>query len=225
MKSRGEIEEELVLAITSALTAEVQEAGVASLLVSGGSTPINMFQLLSKSEISWDKVTVSLVDERLVSKDHKDLNENLVRNNLLQNLAKNAQFVPLVIGERNSILNLEGVKKITGEKDRPFTAVVLGMGGDGHTASLFPESPQLAEGMDLESIESLILTEPITAPYQRVSFTRKALLNTKNLFLHCYGNEKKEVLDQAKKQKGLTPYPIAGFLNQEITKLKVYWTN
>ena len=192
-------------------------------MVSGGSTPVNLFKLLSKIEISWDKVIISLVDERLVSKDHKDLNEKLVRDNLLQNSAKKALFMPLVIDETDLEINLQTIKDLTKRIIQPFTVVVLGMGGDGHTASLFPESPQLERGMDMNSEESLIITDPITAPYQRISFTRKALLNTDNLFLHCYGDEKKEILTQAKKQVGITPYPIAGFLNQEVKTLEIYW--
>lgn len=223
MKSRDDIEKELSLTIASALESKIRESGEASLLVSGGSTPVNLFKELSKFKINWDKVTISLVDERWVMKGHHDSNEHLVREHLIQNEAKNARFIPLLIDEADQEKNITAVRKLTESMVMPFTVVVLGMGTDGHTASLFPKSPQLEVGMNLETQEKIILTEPQTAPYSRISFTRSALLDTEYLFLHCYGAEKREILKQAKEDK--MKYPISGFIHQDKVKLDVFWAN
>lgn len=224
MKSRVEIEQELSIEIANTLESTIQEKGEASLLVSGGSTPIQLFKELSKQEINWNKVTISLVDERLVDTSHKDSNTRLVQENLLQNKAKQAHFVPLVFGLDKNI-TLEKATEAIAKIKRPFTIVVLGMGADGHTASLFPNAPQLEVGMSLQTKDDLILTEPPVAPYDRISFTRTALLNTDRLFLHCYGEEKKAILKQVEDQKGESKYPIAGFIHQDKVKLDIYWAN
>ena len=98
------------------------------------------------------------------------------------------------------------------------------MGTDGHTASLFPAAPELDEGMDLNQSEWLMITNPKVAPHQRITFTRKALLNTNRLILHCYGQEKALILKQAEQKLDYHIYPIAAFMGQDMIDLEVYWT-
>ncbi|MEQ9186307.1 MAG: 6-phosphogluconolactonase [Cryomorphaceae bacterium] len=224
MGSREELEEQLVAGIADALKMDIDERGKASLLVSGGSTPKNLFQKLSKTDLEWSKVVISLVDERYLPEGHKDQNGTMVKSLLLQNKAAHAEFIPLVNNAKDIAANLQRAKEDVKQLPRPFTVVILGMGADGHTASLFPQAPQLDLGMDLDSKEDLILTEPTTAPYERITFTRKALLDTRHLVLHCYGADKKEVLNDAMRQKTYRPYPIEAFLHQDIAPLEVHWT-
>jgi len=222
--SRSELESKLVAEIAQTLAQDIEHKGRATLLVSGGSTPLNLFKLLSNADIEWSKVTVSLVDERFVPDGHKDQNGELVKANLLQNKALKAQFIPLVQNAEDATSNLDQVRSSFSSNHFPLSVVILGMGTDGHTASLFPDAPELDEGMDLNQSEWLMITNPKVAPHQRITFTRKALLNTNRLILHCYGQEKALILKEAEQKLDYHIYPIAAFMGQDMIDLEVYWT-
>jgi 6-phosphogluconolactonase len=224
MMSRSELESKLVAEIAQTLAQDIEHKGRATLLVSGGSTPLNLFKLLSNADIEWSKVTVSLVDERFVPDGHKDQNGELVKANLLQNKALKAQFIPLVQNAEDATSNLDQVRSSFSSNHFPLSVVILGMGTDGHTASLFPAAPELDEGMDLNQSEWLMITNPKVAPHQRITFTRKALLNTNRLILHCYGQEKALILKEAEQKLDYHIYPIAAFMGQDMIDLEVYWT-
>lgn len=224
MQSREQLEQELADYIISALQKDIHKYGTASMLVSGGSTPVDLFKKLSKYDIEWDKVNISLVDERYLPHDHHDQNGLLVKTHLIKDYAANALFLPLVLDSKDHIHNLRVVRAQIKMIERPFTLVILGMGEDGHTASLFPDALLLDEGMALDSKKDLIIIQPKKAPYQRITFTRKALLNTENLILHCYGIKKKNIIERAKNLDDYRPYPIQGFINQDQVELKIFWT-
>ena len=220
---REKLEAQLASEIISALRTDILNFGSASLLVSGGSTPGGLFQVLSNSELDWSKLNVSLVDERIVADDHQDQNGFMVKSILLKNKARSANFIPLVYNCKDFLNNLEQAKEAIQILKRPFSVVVLGLGGDGHTASLFPDAPELELGMDLANDQELILTTPQNAPYKRITFTRKALLNSNNLFLHCYGKLKKDLLESAIEREDYREFPISGFLSQKEVHLKTFW--
>jgi len=119
--------------------------GAATLVVSGGSTPKGFFRKLSGKAIDWSKVTVTLADERWVPPGHADSNHRLVQENLLQGGAGSASFIPLVSEHAHP---RAAVDEITQALSRLGTldVVILGMGGDGHFASLFPDSAALEAG-------------------------------------------------------------------------------
>ena len=221
--SRSELESNLVVEIAKTLAHDIEHKGQATLLVSGGSTPVNLFKLLSNIDLDWSKVTISLVDERYVPDGHKDQNGELIKANLLQNKAQSAKFIPLVMNSLDANENLKLVRAAFSDQNVPLSVVILGMGTDGHTASLFPDAPELEQGMDLDQKESLIITNPQTAPHQRITFTKRALLNTNRLFLHCYGAEKALILEEANQKRDYHIYPIAAFMNQDFKDLEVYW--
>ncbi|MFT4754670.1 MAG: 6-phosphogluconolactonase [Salibacteraceae bacterium] len=221
--NRAELETKLTLEIISTLNQDIKERGKASLLVSGGSTPINLFKKLSNTEIDWSKVIVSLVDERFVPDNHPDQNGELVKKILLQNKAEKAKFIPLIMNASNSTENIKQVRAAFKKVEFPISVVILGMGTDGHTASLFPNSPQLDIGIDLTNKDRLIITHPVTAPHERITFTREALLNTKRLILHCYGEEKKQILKDAERKQDYRAYPIVSFMHQPSKILEVFW--
>lgn len=223
MKTRKEIEIELSTLICSKLKNAIDTKGCASLLVSGGSTPVQLFQELSTKNINWSKVNVIPVDERFLPDSNPDQNGNLIKQHLLQNNASVANFQPLILNSEDAELNLSLVKSSIEEILQPFTVVILGMGTDGHTASLFPCSAELDHGLDLGSNDDLIITNPKSAPYQRISFTRKALLNTENLYLHCYGEEKKQLLDRLESNSE-KKHPIKAFIAQSNIKPEIFWS-
>ena len=130
--------------VSERLSNAIEKHGKASLILSGGRTPMGFFHQLSQQILEWDKVTVTLADERWVDNDHQDSNEKLVRENLLINEAHCAQFLSLKNAADTAV---DGEPELEAElsKQGQFTVVILGMGDDGHTASLFPETPALSE--------------------------------------------------------------------------------
>jgi 6-phosphogluconolactonase len=205
--------------ITKLLRDGIEENGRASLVVSGGKTPADLFNLLSKSNLEWDKVDISLADERWVDNTDDASNEKMLRTKLLINNAANANFVALKTQHGNAedavMTCTENLQKMR----TPFDVLILGMGEDGHTASLFPCSEQIAEGLDLASDKSYIAVQPTTAPNQRMSLTLNALLNSNQIFLHVTGESKKDVLNTALSDDDALVMPIRAVINNADVKL------
>ncbi len=219
-ESADELDTALQVELTTALQRDVEQHGRASLAVSGGSTPKGLFQRLSEAEMAWAKVDVTLVDERWVNPDHGDSNERLVRETLLQNHAAAANFVGLKSAPADA---RDGVAEATGRLTgmrQPFSAVVLGMGGDGHTASWFPQASNLADLLDPDTTSLVGATDPVTAPHQRITLTMPAVLNARAIVIHITGQQKRDVLESANEHG----YPIAAVLNQSTTPVSIWWT-
>ena len=103
----------------------------------------------------------------------------------------------------------------------PFDVVVLGMGSDGHTASLFPCADELPEAMDLNNSNYLISTSPKTAPYKRLSLTARVIIDSNNVFLHLNGSNKLNTLESAMEYRDASKMPIYAFLEKGLT---IYWS-
>lgn len=205
--------------ITSILQKGIQDTGRASLLVSGGRTPMPLFQLLSEQSLDWSKVDVSLVDERWVSETDDASNTKMVKANLLQNNAAQANFVGLVTDAENAQDAVSACTDNLSNIKQPFDVLILGMGEDGHTASLFPCSEQIKAGLDRSSNARYIAVQPTTAPHQRMSLTLDAILTSQNIFLHLTGVGKQAVLDQALAGDDPLEMPIRAVLQNADVEL------
>jgi 6-phosphogluconolactonase len=183
--------------IMTILQQAIKAKGKASLVVSGGSTPKPLFTLLSQTDFAWEKVTVTLADERWVNATHKDSNEKLVRDNLLQGKASAATFVSLTTEDQDATTAEPEISARIDAIDSQFDVLILGMGEDGHTASLFPCSEQISAGLDMSRKLSAIATQPTTAPHQRMSMSLAKIVAAKKVFLHLTGAKKKAVLQDA----------------------------
>lgn len=181
--------------IVGILSDAIAEKGAASILVSGGSTPLPLFKALSESDLEWSKVTISLADERWVEPSDSASNEKLVRENLLQNNAADATFIGMKTPHTDANDGLEELNARYEAMSWPVDILILGMGEDAHTASLFPCSEQIQTGLSTE--DKLLAVSPTTAPHQRMSFSLNALVQSENVFLHLTGDSKKAVLDKA----------------------------
>jgi 6-phosphogluconolactonase len=214
------------LALTSALTESISQQlssavannGTAALAVSGGSTPVPLFQALSKQDLPWEKVITTLVDDRWVSPEHKDSNEALVRTHLLQNHAAQAPFIGLWQANLPASAAAASVNTRLSVIDGPLTTVILGMGSDGHTASLFPCSTQLT--LAFNSDRDCEAVKPTTAPHSRMTLTPKRLFNSEQRILHICGEDKLDTLAKALELDDPSLMPIGLFLRQPIT---LYW--
>ena len=198
--------------------------GKALLAVSGGSTPKHFFEQLSRQKLDWSKVSVTLVDERWVPESSDRSNARLVKSTLLQHEASVAQFVPLYANAPTPEAGLPAVKTRVASLPLPFDVVVLGMGGDGHTASFFPGGDRLSEALDLKSGLLVVPMRAKGAEEPRITFSLPALLDTRALYLHIEGDSKRELLNEARLGTGKgIDYPVHAVLIQQQTPVSVYW--
>ena len=222
---------ELGTAITNLLSTGITDNDRASLAVSGGSTPVQLFKSLSNIDLPWQKVDITLVDERWVSPDDPDSNENLVRTHLLQNKAAAAIFT----GMKNSAKTASEGEDICSKQlqtiHRPFDVLLLGMGSDGHTASLFPGAAKLPQATDMNSGKICVGIAPVTAPHERMTLTLPVILASKQIFLHITGQNKKDVLEQALGDGPTGEMPIRFILRNQMThkhkqktNFSIYWS-
>ena len=205
--------------ITTLLSAGIEENGRASLIVSGGRTPAGLFEKLSHANLPWEKIDVSLADERWVASGDDASNEKMLRAKLLKNNAAVANFVGLKTDHSDATEAVEQCTDNLAQMHTPFEVLILGMGEDGHTASLFPCSAQIEQGLDMESGNAYIAVQPTTAANQRMSLTLPALLNSKKIFLHLTGQKKKDVLEQAFAGDDELAMPIRAVLNNAPVEL------
>lgn len=205
---RETLDQALAEHVTSKLAQGISARGVAHLVVSGGSTPAALFSLLADADLAWQHVVVMLADDRWVPADHEDSNERLVRETLLTGRAKQAQFLSLLPTPDDEIANLAGLSTLLRSVPR-FDVVLLGMGEDAHTASLFPCASALKEGLTTDA--GALVTRPRSAPHQRVSLSRRRLEMTDCGVIHIVGQNKKSVLEAAIKSGDEMRHPISAF--------------
>lgn len=210
-------------AVSARLKAAISEKGTASIAVSGGSTPKRFFEALSGKDLDWAKVSVTLVDERFVPADSSRSNHLLVATHLLKDKAAAATFIPLYHEAPSIDAAAEIATKETASIGKPFDVAILGMGGDGHTASFFPHGNHLAKALDLSTPRGVMTMAAEGAGEERLTFTFSALSDARLLVLHIEGQEKKDVLEKAEGGSDETEMPIRAVLNRAVSPLDIYW--
>ncbi|MCL1137435.1 6-phosphogluconolactonase [Shewanella pneumatophori] len=222
--NKDALEAQLAERIANQLQEAVDARGKASLIVSGGSTPLKLFELLSKKAIDWSDVYITLADERWVSAEHSDSNERLVRNNLLKNRAASAKFRGLKNMYSTPQEGCDMAIEQLGSFPKPFDVVVLGMGNDGHTCSWFP----CAEAAELEhaftTSDLCAAVQPGNAPHARITLSKSAILASRQIYLHIVGEQKLDVYRQALANEDSREMPIRAVLDQRKTPVDVYWS-
>lgn len=219
-ENREALDTALAIHVGGLLSRDIEKRGNASLAVSGGNTPKGMFAALSQLKLPWNKVCITLVDERWVDVDSPDSNERLVRENLLQNAAADALFVGLKSGAANAEQGLAETGARLAQLPMPFSCVILGMGGDGHTASWFPQASNLSALLDPQSELMLGSSNPVTAPHQRITLTLAAVLRSSAIILHITGEDKRAVLAESTHKH----HPIAAVTAQNNNPVSIWWT-
>ncbi|MFT4058668.1 MAG: 6-phosphogluconolactonase [Legionella sp.] len=210
--------QDLTTRLVGILKQAIAQRGRAYLVVSGGKTPIDLFKSLAQTELPWDKVTITLADERCVPLQDENRNERLVKQFLVQHHAAHVHFLSLFDEHLQSVASIE--HEIASLPS--FDAVILGMGEDGHTASLFPDASELRMGLD-DNAASVLFVTPRTTRYQRVSLSKKRLLNSRVIFLHLLGQKKLAVLHQAMAQPDPMIMPVSAFLHNQQVNVQVMY--
>lgn len=218
--SRMELAETLAGTIAAKLAAAIAARGAGFIAVSGGSTPALLFSELSRAAIDWKKVIVTLIDERLVPPDHPRSNAKLVADKLLQGPAAAARFVPLYHGTDDGE---EAAKRARAELAKlpwPLDVAVLGMGGDGHTASFFPDAPDVAELLAADAGKLALPVESAAAHEHRLTLTLGKIVEAGLLALHIEGPDKRQVLERA---LGGEKLPIRAAIEASPRPVEIFW--
>ena len=208
-------------AAADALVAPLARGGL--VVVAGGSTPAPAYDRLSRRDLDWSAVTVTLTDERFVDPASDDSNGKMVRAQLLKDRAAAAAFLPLRQGGETPDDDANGAEAELSLL-LPAAAVLLGMGADGHVASLFPGAPALAAGLDLDG-ERLCLgiAHGGLAPFvPRITLTARALTSTRLLILLISGDDKRALIERIGADDTYAP-PVATFLRQDRCPVRVLW--
>jgi 6-phosphogluconolactonase len=219
-------------ALTHALSGEIkvdleeaiQVRSVASLVVSGGRTPMRLFDQLCSEQLDWKHVWISLADERWVDTNNAASNERLVREHLLTQRAADAHFVGLKNPAATPEAGADWAWRALSRVPQPYDVIVLGMGDDGHTASLFPGSLALARALDPGAPAGCVAINALTAPHARVSLNLAALLDSRRIILHIEGDAKWHIYQKARTPGSATEMPVRALLHQQEVPVDVYWS-
>lgn len=211
--------ESVAIEVAECLRTAISRQGTVSLVVSGGKSPATMFRHLSSQLLDWEKVTVTLADERWVSPRDPESNESMVRQHLLVDAAAAARFIPLKTPSETPAEAIDAVSALLTSVKRPFDLVLLGMGADGHTASWFPDAPLISNCLSSES-----LCYPIESPaaaIPRMTLTPRAILEARLIMLMFSGRKKQEVFDLARLPGDSAELPVRTVLRQRDVPVMV----
>ncbi len=217
-QARQQLAEQLAEAVFQALHEDLNRQERVLLVVSGGSTPVPFFKALAAKSLPWERIDVTLADERWVDEQSSDSNAKLVREHLLQGEAAAATFIPLTCRAATPEEGVDEVAKQVESLAWPASVVILGMGGDGHTASLFPDSPELT--LALATDEPVVAVRTPSQPQPRITFSADRLHQARRHFLHITGDDKRAVLAKALNGDDVRQLPIRAFLT---CPLAIYW--
>jgi 6-phosphogluconolactonase len=199
-------------AVAAQLSVGLAARGRASLVATGGRSPGPVYDRLKDADLDWTHVAVTLSDERQVDVDSPNANLRLLRERLFLGEAAKAHYLPLTDYAEPALRAL-----------MPFDAVLLGMGEDGHIASLIPGSPVMAEAMDPDG-KALVAESPAgfgSPPVPRITLTLAALLQSRAIFLLIAGEAKRQVVADALAGAEL---PVRAILDQTRVPIRVFWT-
>jgi 6-phosphogluconolactonase len=210
--------------VSAGLSAAIAARGNASLVVSGGKSPTKLFEHLRAQPLDWSRVCVALADERWVDPSDASSNEKFVRDVLLKEHASAAKFIGLKNAAPTPDVGAVAAWETFARVPRPFDMVILGMGDDGHTASLFPASPNLASALNLEAAPGCIGMVSPSAPQARLSLNLSALLDSRRIVILINGAQKWSTFTTASESGPIADMPIRAVLRQTRTPVEVMWS-
>ena len=206
----------------------LNKSGKTSLMVSGGSTPAPLYKALAQSNLDWRNISVALVDERWVDENHEASNEALIKRTLLTDKARLAPFTGMKNNSKSALKGSREAERYYQFLPRPFAVTIVGMGSDGHTASLFPHALGLNEALSKnnDQLTTAILatqSEVTGSNIERLSLSLNGLLQSERIIILLTGDEKLEVFRQAQQEGAIEDMPIRALLHQNKTPVELYW--
>ncbi|HEY7976545.1 MAG TPA: 6-phosphogluconolactonase [Rhizomicrobium sp.] len=211
--------------IVRRLSAAVRDRGRASFVVSGGTTPGALFDVLCERDAPWDKVWITLSDERWIAPSEDGSNENLVRTRLLRGKAAAAHFVPMKTKDAKPEDAQATVGAAITAMPHPFDVTILGMGDDGHTASLYPHAPELKAALDTNAaaLVHAVHAQNAAATGDRMTLTLRAILDSKWIVVLIKGDGKMKTYRDAEQGSDPLEMPVRTVLAQANVPVEVFW--
>jgi 6-phosphogluconolactonase len=211
--------------VSERLAAALAVCGQAGLVCSGGTTPAPLYEALSHRPLDWNRVQVTGSDERWLPPTDPGSIDHLLHAHLLKDRAASARFTPLKTTDAEPEAAEAEVHARIAAMPRPFEVVLLGMGADGHTASLYPGAPGLAEALDLDDPALARAVRPVEAAGSslRMSLTLRALLDSNLIVVVFRGADKLKVYEAALVNPDPQLLPVSAVLRQSATPVKVFW--
>lgn len=207
--------------IAVALERRLSESQQAAFIASGGSTPEACYRELAKTDLDWKRVQILPSDDRCVPAEHEASNEGMFRRLLGTDFAKDASFVKLF----DENLRLENQCVAFDDRlesiSHPFVIALLGIGEDGHFASIFADADGVEDALDLNNQTTCMLVRTAASQYSRISLTLSLLLDSSEILLLFFGGGKRKVYEQAKHSEN--HYPLSKLLSQKRTPVRVFW--
>jgi 6-phosphogluconolactonase len=220
----AELAAALAADVADQLRGAIAARGHALLALSGGNTPRQFMRALSTQPLEWSRVIVTLCDERWVPPQHERSNARLIREAMLQGAASAATFVPLYVAAPDPESGLVQADAQAAALPLPIDAAVLGLGLDGHTASLFPDGDRIDAALDAHGAALVLPMRSPTAGEPRITLTLPVLAAARALYLHIEGPEKKQVLARMVKGEDASPRnPLRALMQHASAPLVVYW--
>ena len=215
----------------SIVAADLMEAAIqrrlgqndeATIVVSGGSTPQRTLVELSGRDLAWSRVNVVPSDERWVDANSSDSNALMIRQNLVAKAAHDAKLVDVYDASRSPDEGAARLDEVMRTLPFPYACALLGMGEDGHFASLFPDAEGLATGLDVDGNRHALCMTTAASPHPRVSLTLASLSRSDEIVLLIFGAAKREVYERAAASADAA-YPVSHLLWQKRAPVRVFW--
>jgi 6-phosphogluconolactonase len=216
----GAVAGDIQFVIESAIDAR----GAAVIALSGGKTPIPIYEQLAKAKLDWKRVTIVPADERIVPLGDPLSNVTMIGKTFIP---KGARVIP-VVPQATEDYKAAGrsADALMQDLHWPLDLVLLGVGGDGHTASIFP-GPDYDEALNgpRERRALGVMPDPLPpeAPVARVTLSRAAIISAKSLMIAVTGDGKRKVIEDAIKQGAGSPYPIGRVLADVELPVDIHW--
>lgn len=226
--SREALFSELAEQCGEAISHAIKQNGQAHIVVPGGSTPAPLFEKLSLQNLAWEKVSIVPSDERWISVNEANSNECLLNRSFRINHAKAATLVSLKCDAETPQKGWKTIENRLQHIAKQWDLVVLGMGEDGHFASLFPTAQQLEQGLSLNHNQHCIAIDATESEHAgmyplRMSLTLSSIVNSKKIIVLITGEKKLQIIREVLEQQAGSQYPIAALLNQKQTPVEIYW--
>jgi 6-phosphogluconolactonase len=219
----AELAQALAADVAQTLARAIDARGGASLIVSGGKTPVKFFEQIRAQPIEWRRVCIALADERWVDPSDPGSNEKMVREVLLKDRAAQARFAGLKNAAPSPDLGAVSAWETFARIPRPFDVTLLGMGDDGHTASLFPGSPNLSIALAASAAAGCVGMWSPSAPHPRLSLNLSALLDSRRILILIEGEGKLSTYEAAGGAGPAEEMPVRAVLRQSRVPVEVIW--
>ena len=229
-ENRDELFQSVALDIESRLRQSLTQYGAASFIIPGGTTPGPAFHSLSNAELDWKSITIAQSDERWLDTSHEQSNQKLTEKTLLINHASKANYVAMKNSSTSAKNGLSQCNQDYQSMPTPFSVTMLGMGLDGHFASLFPKSNHIKKGLDPNNLDLCIDIDASGCSVagdhtERMSLTLSGILNSQTIILLITGQEKLKLIQSKLNTKPDLNCPISYLLNQTTSPISIYWAD